>query len=425
MPYNTRRKSLSLPSLGIHVPMTLAERAAANANSSANTASSHASKSLHRQALSSSSARLRRNAPSTVQDEPQSKRHKKSHGRSHAKADCTPPPSPGIEDPAVENSAESDDSMITSILDGVSDDVVRASIQQLHATENRPHLIKELAAVLSQKLPIMKQSTNPSAIVASRLSGFIKRTTWTPKSPCPIGKELENVHPRRTYFFLTTCPRQSLPELESNIADVTETRLRSFLSPDDSSDALSSEDEEEAEEEQVEELDNDSDDSVCRERSLSPEVDLSSPEFDSADDLEKQECSSSMPRTWLKYRRGRGPPPPLEKDEHEFTQTATGLQKRNFADSGLDCISESGSELAFIDDLPKYDLWANEQRPSMAATGTSLFSPSLKPATLPTPKKEKDLEHDPWANLGPSVASWDHISETIDLDELDSLLESC
>ena len=29
MPYNTRRKSLSLPSLGIHLPVTNAERAAA------------------------------------------------------------------------------------------------------------------------------------------------------------------------------------------------------------------------------------------------------------------------------------------------------------------------------------------------------------------------------------------------------------
>uniref|UniRef100_A0A8H7NFA2 GDS1 winged helix domain-containing protein n=1 Tax=Bionectria ochroleuca TaxID=29856 RepID=A0A8H7NFA2_BIOOC len=40
----------------------------------------------------------------------------------------------------------------------------------------------------------------------------MKRSCWSALTPCPLAKELETVHPRRTYYFLTTFPRQALPE---------------------------------------------------------------------------------------------------------------------------------------------------------------------------------------------------------------------
>lgn len=49
----------------------------------------------------------------------------------------TPPPSPGATDNAKIDT------------EGINDDIVTGVIQQLEKTGNRPHLIKELAAVLS------------------------------------------------------------------------------------------------------------------------------------------------------------------------------------------------------------------------------------------------------------------------------------
>ncbi|PHH50044.1 hypothetical protein CFIMG_006665RA [Ceratocystis fimbriata CBS 114723] len=412
MPYNTRRKSLSLPSLGIHVPMTLAEKAAAASRTKSSLSAARLT-STSTPTPSSSSNRLRRSALLAHGEEPHAKRQKKFH-KQLSRFDCTPPPSPRVEESTIESGAESDDSLNLPTLDDVDDEVVRASMKQLHASGNRPHLIKELATCLAQHLAILQQSTNPSAIVASRLSSFIKRSIWTPKSPCPIGKELESVHPRRTYFFLTGCPRQPLPEVTTSLDNSSvDARARSLLSPEDSSDLSASEE-------------GDDDDlpsvKLYRARSPSPEVDLSSPEFDSADDLDNAENLGALSRPWLKCRRGRGPPPPLESDEHEFTQTATGLQKRKLNDPSLEVPSETESELAFVDDLPKYDLWANDTRPSVS-TGSSLLSPNPKNQSPRASKKDNEGDH--WVPLGVSIVSWDRIPETIDLDELDSLLESC
>lgn len=133
MPYNTRRKSLSLPSLGIHLP---------------NTSRSHKSPSAAR------------SASATEFIQPPSKKVKRSHSNSSAGSEepdvkiesevaaqvqqvraeayrHTPPPSPGASD-GVKVDTE-----------GINDDIVVAVIEQLEKTGNRPHLIKELALVLA------------------------------------------------------------------------------------------------------------------------------------------------------------------------------------------------------------------------------------------------------------------------------------
>ena len=55
-------------------------------------------------------------------------------------AEHTPPPSPGA---ATVHKID---------IEGINDDVVVATIQQLEKTGNRPHLVKELAAVLCHSI---------------------------------------------------------------------------------------------------------------------------------------------------------------------------------------------------------------------------------------------------------------------------------
>jgi hypothetical protein len=98
-----------------------------------------------------------------------------------------------------------------------------------------------------------------SSLISSRLTSYLNRT-WPAVSPCPLAKYQSQVHPRPLYYFLTTQPHQPIPELlqphEIPLA-------RRIITPDLSSAA------------------DDEDEKYSRSRaSLSPEVDLSSPELD-------------------------------------------------------------------------------------------------------------------------------------------------
>ena len=114
-------------------------------------------------------------------------------------------------------------------MDKINDDIVAGVVEQLEKTGNRPHLIKELASVLSRSnsavnrygyclrhytcatsLIYLRSSANPAALLSSRLASFMRRN-WTSETPCPIAKELIPVHPRKVFYYLTTTPRQELP----------------------------------------------------------------------------------------------------------------------------------------------------------------------------------------------------------------------
>ncbi|PHH71355.1 hypothetical protein CDD83_5210 [Cordyceps sp. RAO-2017] len=389
MPYNTRRKSLSLTSLGIHIPVTHAARAA--------------SKSAARQsssAASSVSPLADGRAPSP--ESHPSKRLKRSHAAaapSATAAEQTPPPSPT---PAagVDAAVVAAQRPIIN-LEGINDDIVEASILQLQSTANRPHLIKELATVLSQKLSSVQQSANPCAIISSRLASYMKRACWSALAPCPLAKELETVHPRRTYFYLTTCPRQPLPD--PGVAQAVHTAMvtPSVSLTDDSG----------------------SDDVEARRRELSPspEVDLSSPEFDDGDDdvaMPMTPIGSYKPRYLRLSRDMRHDSPPLEKDEREFTQTADVLQKRKLSDE-LPVPDVADRNLA-VEYGFRDDLWFAESR--TAPPTTFLTSPAMKPSTISVLRKEE--EADPWLKLN-KLFEWDQGAESIEIDELDCLLEGC
>ena len=317
MPYNTRRKSLSLSELGITVPKRSRTQ-------------SHPS------------------PPSTVVegDEPPVKKSKRSHGtesppsglmspprtttirvkeeKPRKAVALSPPPSP-----AREGSHKID-------AEGINDDIVVGTIRQLEQTGNRPHLVKELAAVLATGLHCVekydkptqvhlhncanavKRSANPCALISSRLTAYLNRQ-WPAVSPCPLAKDLSPVHPRRLYFYLTTTPHQPIPETVESVP-----KPNRIISPSLSSASAADEDER-----------------YNRQRtalSPSPEVDLSSPELEdeNADDPPPTPGAPFSGRSSMSRERSasatnlarnrRAASPQLEHEERDFKQTASQLQ---------------------------------------------------------------------------------------------------
>lgn len=139
------------------------------------------------------------------------------------------------------------------------------------------------------------------------------KRSWTALSPCPIGKELINVHPRKVFYYLTNTPHQPLPENLEEMVALDEKRLTPSLSSGS--------------------VDQDEDDAMARERSRlspSPEIDLSSPEFEEHDAFNARAATSTSQSNnhhRLSHNH-RAVSPPLEGDEREFTQTASSLRER-------------------------------------------------------------------------------------------------
>lgn len=159
---------------------------------------------------------------------------------------------------------------------------------------------------------------------------YLKRP-WTALAPCPLAKELIPVHPRKVFFFLTTCTRQELPHSSDDI--IAPSAVPKQLTPSISTPSIDQD-----------EIDIDS-----RERmrmSPSPEVDLSSPDFDdeSIDDASSPptpgdsfSTRSSLARDGSiahdsgRLRRHRAPSPPLEADEKGFTDMANEVKARSMS----------------------------------------------------------------------------------------------
>lgn len=260
-------------------------------------------------------------------------------------AEMSPPPSPVAE---YANKIDTE---------GINDDIVIGTIQQLEKTGNRPHLVKELAAVLATKLHIVEKydtefrsrlhvtvantlhrSANPSALISSRLTAYLQRA-WPAVSPCPLAKELSPVHPRRLYLYLTTGPHQPIPDVVEPVQKPSR-----IISPSLSSASAA-----------------DEEDRLTRNRqalSPSPEVDLSSPELD--EDRGQSPPTpggsfmqrNSVPRDPPSYSHThRATSPPLENEERDFKQTASALYeqalaRRNSQESGSDVNMDQSDTVA-------------------------------------------------------------------------------
>ncbi|KAF2871861.1 hypothetical protein BDV95DRAFT_606431 [Massariosphaeria phaeospora] len=287
MPYNTRRKSLSLPSLGIALP---GAQRSARSPPSASDGHHHPPAKKVKRAHSNSVASITTTAlPSSPR--PSTLRFDGRPKSAHRVAD-TPPPSPGGESGQTKVDTQ-----------GIDDEIVVGVIEQLEKTGNRPHLLKELAAVLSATIQIVESSANPAAIISSRLATYLKRT-WTALSRCPLDKKLVGTHPKRVYYFLTTCPHQAISAHIGSLSAAAR-----IISPSLSSAA--------SEEEDV--------DARSRSRmSPSPELDLS--DFDHGTDPFSSQTHPPTTANISHNRRAQSPP--LERDEKEFTQTASFLQER-------------------------------------------------------------------------------------------------
>jgi hypothetical protein len=150
-------------------------------------------------------------------------------------------------------------------------------------------------------------SANPAALLSSRLAAYMKRS-WTALAPCPIAKELILIHPRKVYYYLTTFPHQPIPETDDIVSAVGGKQITPSVS------SL----------EDVEDM--------VRERSPSPEVDLSSPDFEdlnsSASHGSSSDRFSSASNLTRLMHSNRAASPPLEGDEKEFTQTASAVRER-------------------------------------------------------------------------------------------------
>ena len=261
----------------------------------------------------------------------------------------------------------------------------------------------------------MHRSANPSAIISSRLAGYLKRPCWSATTPCPLAKELEAVHPRRTYFYLTTCPRLPLPDPSQAAALSSLAHSRAIISPSISS---------------VESNSDLADLERRRELSPSPEVDLSSPELDDMDDdiaMPSTPIGSLSTRGFAHHmaqlgripgRSHRAASPPLEKDEKEFTQTADGLQQRKLKGDMFAAVTSPVNSMSIdFDYCSKDDLFG-----ASGLTGFSFMtSPAIRPSAMSLNFVRKDPDADSWHKFD-QILEWDRSPENVELDELDGLL---
>jgi hypothetical protein len=196
-------------------------------------------------------------------------------------------------------------------------------------------------------------SANPAAIISSRLATYLKRT-WTALSRCPLDKKLVGTHPKRVYYFLTTCPHQAIPD------DASTMSAARIITP-----SLSAASEEEDMDARSRDM-----------RSPSPELDLS--DFDDGSDPFSNQTHPPPTHNIAHNRRAQSPP--LEKDEREFTQTASFLQQRR---KSMEAERERSASSSFeeaptttdvsMDDIPEVDETEESAARKNSETAAALF----------------------------------------------------
>jgi hypothetical protein len=122
-------------------------------------------------------------------------------------------------------------------------------------------------------------------------------------------------------------------------------------------------------------------------------------------------------------RHGRATSPPLEKDEKEFTQTADGLQRRKL-NGDLLSLSSAPPPPPPVEQTVSMDLERDEGSlfGGSVSTMTLVSSPAIRPYSLSLHFGKRDAEAEGWAKLE-GMLEWDRSPESIELEELDGLLD--
>ncbi|KAG0635510.1 hypothetical protein HOY80DRAFT_1004249 [Tuber brumale] len=275
MVYNTRRKSLSLPSLGIHLPQ-----------------SSRSSPSS-----------------STTKSEPPQKRVKRDH---------SPLSAGGYDTTSRNNLPPSPPPECRISHEGINDEIVSGVVDVLERSGNRPHTVKELAAVLAPVLGVVENSANPHAIISSRLNTYLKRpfpSSSSASNQCVLSKELITTHPKRIYFYLSAIPHQPIPNSQPpQLSVVSPTPVTPSTSDTEDPDAEENED-------------------PCRRREISPspevDLDFTSHELSPPSPVPSATSGTTATSTSLSGGKSALSSPPLEGDEREFSQSAIYICRRS------------------------------------------------------------------------------------------------
>lgn len=304
---------------------------------------------------------------------------------------------------------------------------------------------------------MFSSSQNPSALLSSRLAAYLRRQDWSALSPCPLAKELIPIHPRKVFYYLTTCPRQEIPPDSSDILPpqflntlLTRNQVgKRIISPSSSNASI----------------DGDSEGVEDRKRaaiSPSPEVDLSNPELE--DDVPIDDDFNAPPTPAGSFSRlsslnrdgnngsasdglnhahnHHAASPPLEKDEKEFTQTASSMRMRRVSFDEQDirpstesegltaeyALDETEEEKAKINQEAAAKLFGAHHENSQQMGLSIMSSPHVKPMhahifleKISRREGTVDLEMKESAILGDG-GLWDiRPPESIELDELDDL----
>lgn len=203
----------------------------------------------------------------------------------------------------------------------------------------------------------MNSSANPTAVISSRLTTYLRRP-WTNLSPCPLSKELVDVHPRKVYFYLSGRARQEIPSAPPSLPPSSR-----IISPSLSSDA------------DEDDISTTASEAIRRRQlSPSPELDLSSPD-DMEDGSLNPDQSNGMlgfgshvsPHSRLHSASGlgrqRGTSPQAEGVEREFEQMVSTLRRRSKS-------------------LSMERLRSSNEPPSSTASNSSSTSPTTSAASL-------------------------------------------
>lgn len=250
---------------------------------------------------------------------------------------------------------------------------------------------------------------------------------WTATSPCPIGKELIGTHPKRIFFYLSQQPHQPFPEPAETIA-----ALHRIISP-----SLTSAENEEEDGRNTRKRD---------EMSPSPEVDLYSPILDDTDSHMSPHHSfpnllaHTPPHERSKTLAHGRTSPPLERDEREFTQTASSLQQRRRSETKELEAKDIPKPTIEASDEPM--IQADESEESAALrnkeAAEQLFGHADRHLTLPKamymesspvlkPQMHIDVtyhRHIEMRDVHHLTHEVDLLCETVELDELDDLFSS-